>query len=142
MYINDFRDINDDANFDDDSNFYDPNDIYELETEDLPLQCPYRQMVPLPDFRQGPQRPPSPPPSYTPKETEAQQFGAAPFAIDQGAIRHCVFRFVYIWPRRGPGFWAWLTFVGRRSIAGFRWNRRSWRYFGMSLREIRRFRCY
>ncbi|MDP4090993.1 MAG: hypothetical protein Q8930_17225 [Bacillota bacterium] len=173
MYIDDFRDYEEA----DDSSLYDPNLIYELETYDLPPQCPYRQMVPLPPppprphGPQGPSgphgpgpgphgpgpgphgpgpgqhggqhgMPPGPPPGHTPAETQAHQFGAAPFAIDQGAIRPCMFRYVYIWPRRGPGFWAWITFVGRRSIAGYRWERNNWRYFGMDLRQIRSFQCF
>jgi hypothetical protein len=124
---------------------YSENDIYELETQDLPLECPYRQI--FLDFGlyrspQGPQgQPPSAPPNFTPEEPQAQQFGATPF-VDQGAIKPCVFRFVYIWPRRGNGFWAWLTFVGRRSVSGFRWSGNRWRYFGMDLRDIRSFRCF
>jgi hypothetical protein len=130
----------------DESMPYDADNSYELETYDLPLYCPYRQMVPPPGFPQGPQGtqggPPSAPPSFTPQEAQAQQFGAETYAIDSGAIKRCVYRFVYIWPRRGNGFWAWLTFVGRRSIAGFRWERNRWVYFGMDLRDIRSFQCF
>ena len=133
---------------------YTPTYTYELETEDLPLSCPYfRQMLPFPQGgppgrppggSQGGQsgRPPSSPPNFTPPEPKAQQFGATPLAIDQGAIRPCLFRLVYIWPRRGRGFWAWLTFVGPRSVSGFRWYRNTWRYFGMDLREISSFQCF
>lgn len=135
MYTGDFRYL------DDDSISYDPNYTY-----DLPLNCPYRQMVLPPGFyqgRQGPQSgPPTAPPSFTPQEPQAQQFGAEAFAIDPGAIKPCVFRFVYIWPRRGDGFWAWITFVGRRSISGFRWRGNRWIYFGMDLRDIRSFQCF
>jgi len=128
--------------------FYDPSYDYGQETQDLPSWCPYRQMNPPPmPFHQGqhgspPGGPTSPPPNFTPPEPKAQQFGATPLSIDQGAIRPCLFRMVYIWPRRGSGFWAWLTFVGPRSISGFRWNRNSWRYFGMDLREISSFQCF
>ena len=124
----------------------------ELENQDLPSDCPYRQMLPFPFSPVGPQGsqgtqrpqggPSSAPPNFTPSEPKAQQFGATPLAIDQGAIRPCLFRFVYIWPRRGNGFWAWLTFVGPRSVAGFRWQRNTWRYFGMDLRDISSFQCF
>lgn len=160
MYIDDFRDFDEE-----DTSFYDPNYVYNLETQDLPEQCPYRQMVPRPPFPPGPfgpgtpgmpggqapgapmppgaqGGPPSPPPGFTPAQPQAQQFGVTPYAVDPGAIRPCIYRFVFIWPKRGRGFWAWLTFVGRRSIAGFRWDGRTWRYFGMDLRQIRTFQCY
>jgi hypothetical protein len=127
----------------DDNSFYDSSYIYELEPQNYPLECPYRQIVPSSPFSQGPHSgPPSAPPSFTPPLPQTQQHGISPLAIDQGAIRPCIFRFVYIWPRRGRGFWAWLTFVGPRSLAGFRWNRNNWRYFGMDLRNISSFQCF
>jgi hypothetical protein len=135
--------------YEDDIRFYDPMYIRELEGRELPLVCPYRQMVPSPPITQrppvphGPQGgPPSSPPSFIPTQPQGQSLGAAPLAVDSGAIRPCLFRAVYIWPRRGRGFWAWLTFVGPRSLAGFRWNRNSWRYFGMDLRNISSFQCF
>jgi len=140
---------------------YDPMYTYELETQYFPSVYPYRQMLPFPPFPQGPQwqqgpkgqpgpkgqqgpkgGPPSAPPSFTPSQPKAQQFGATPLAVDPGAIRPCIYSFVYIWPRRGNGFWAWLVFVGPRSVAGFRFTRNNWRYFGMDLRDIRSFQCY
>lgn len=140
MHIDYFRDFNDE-----DVCNYDPQEIYELEIQDLPLQCPYRQMFLDTQFYRSPQgpqgQPTSAPPSFTPTEPQVKQFGATTF-VEQGAIGPCVFRFVYIWPRRGSGFWAWLTFVGRRSVSGFRWTGRSWRYFGMDLRDIRSFQCF
>ena len=116
---------------------------YELETQDLPLECPYRLMDTSTLYAQGPQGgPPSSPPNFTPPQPQSQQIGATPLAVDPGAIRPCAYRFVYIWPRRGRGFWAWLTFVGPRSVAGFRWDRYRWRYFGMDLRDISSFQCF
>lgn len=138
--------------------FYDPDYTYELETEDLPLTCPYRQMPPFPPFQQGPQGPPgfqgpqgppgtqggppSAPPSFTPSQPQTQQSGPSIKAVDPGAIRPCTYRLIYIWPRRGRGFWAWLTFVGRRSVSGFRWNGNRWVYFGTDLRNISSFQCF
>ena len=102
----------------------------------------------------GPQggAPSGPPPSFTPSKSQAQGFGPQGGyglqggfgiqAVDPGAIRPCRFRFVYIWLRGGNSFWAWLTFVGRRSVSGFRWNGRRWVYFGIDTRRIDSFICY
>lgn len=85
----------------------------------------------------GSRPPSSPPPSFAPQKSHAQ-----PFAVSPGSIRHCLFRFTYIWPRRGRGFWAWLTRVDRRSVSGWRWNGRRWVFFGMDLRQIESFQCH
>lgn len=108
-----------------------------------------------PPFGQGPGQgpgqphgqqsgPPSgPPPSVTPSKQSAMvKSGPTGFAVEPQTLRPCLFRFVYIWPRRGRGFWAWLTFVGRKSASGFRWNGRRWVYFGIDLRQIDSFICY
>lgn len=124
------------------------NELYSLETEDLPPQCPYRQFLP-PIFpfnnfgTGGGGAPTSPPPTFTPNKSGFQaQGGPSVKAVDPGAIKPCTFRFIYIWPNRGPGFWAYLTYVGRRSAAGFRWNGRRWMYFGIDLRRIDSFQCF
>lgn len=85
----------------------------------------------------GPQNisPPGPPPSFTPQQ------GVQTFAIDPGAIQGCLFRFTYIWLRR-DAFWFFPTFVGRRSVSGFRWNGRRWSFFGIDLRHIQSFQCF
>lgn len=91
-------------------------------------------------FGQGPDSgPPSgPPPSITP------QTSAVPgtLAIDSGAIRRCRFRFVYLRLRGRREFWAWLVYVGRRSVAGWRWTGSRWVYFGVDLRQIVDFQCF
>ncbi len=85
--------------------------------------------------------PPSgPPPSFIPSQAAAQQ-GATVFAINPGAIRPCVFRFVYLWLDNGQQFWAWLVFVGSRSVAGWRWLGFRWVYFGVDLERIQSFVC-
>jgi hypothetical protein len=63
-------------------------------------------------------------------------------AVDPGAIRGCLFRFTFIWPRFGNGFWFYPTFVGRTSVAGFRWTGRFWIYSGLDLRRIETFSCF
>jgi len=90
----------------------------------------------------GQDGPPSgPPPSKAPT-FKASAGGPSIMAVDPGAIRPCRYQYVYIWPKYGRPFWAWLTFVGRRSAAGYRWNGYSWRYFGIDLRQIEHFECY
>lgn len=104
------------------------------------------QMPPFPGGDPFPQQPPfspptsqaptSPPPSFIPQKPQAGLF-----AIDPGAIRRCLFRFTYIWPERGLGFWFFPIFVGRNSVSGFRWTGFNWIFFGMDLRNINSFTC-
>ena len=89
---------------------------------------------------QGQSGPPSsPPPSFVPAQTQSQQVGT--FAVDQGSIRFCLFRFTYLWLRNRQQFWYYPVFVGRQSISGFRWNGFMWVFFGVSLRQIESFTC-
>lgn len=81
--------------------------------------------------------PTSPPPSFTPQQ------GAQTFAVDPGAIRGCLFRNTFVWLNNGESFWYFPTFVGRNSVAGWRWSRRfGWVYFGIDLRSIQSFQCF
>ncbi|KXH79330.1 hypothetical protein AU377_11780 [Sporosarcina sp. HYO08] len=84
------------------------------------------------------QPPSSPPPFHTPSFPTHQTF-----AVDPGAIRGCLYRFTYVWLSRRNGFWFYPVFVGRRSVAGYRWNsrRRRWEYTGIDLNQIIRFTC-
>jgi hypothetical protein len=85
---------------------------------------------------QGGGPPSSPPPAYVPQEQ------ATAFAVDPGGIRRCMFRFTYVWLVDGRSFWFYPVFLGRNSIAGWRWSRRrGWVYYGMDLRQIRSFQC-
>lgn len=92
----------------------------------------------IPGTSQG--APPGPPPSFIPQQTQAQGIGI--LAVDPGAIRPCRFRFVYLWLTNRRQFWAWLVFVGPRSVAGWRWNGFRWVYFGVDLRSIESFVCF
>lgn len=88
----------------------------------------------------GQDRPPSgPPPTYVPQRPRPQRPGI--YAVDPGAIRPCTFRYVYIWLENGRQFWAYLVFVGRNSVSGWRWNGFRWVYFGVDLRRIDSFVC-
>ncbi|WP_050607853.1 hypothetical protein [Clostridium niameyense] len=83
--------------------------------------------------------PTSPPPNITPSKSE-NELGVK--AVDPGSIRFCRYKFTYIWPSRGRPFWAWIVFIGRRSISGWRWTGWRWVYFGMDLRQIDSFTCF
>ena len=95
-------------------------------------------------LRQKNQPPKSPPPSYLPskKDTNVEQLEIGTTAVAPGSIRMCLYRYVYIWQRNGRSYWAYLTFVNRRSIAGWRWAGYRWVYFGVDLRSIDSFVCY
>ncbi|MFD2044195.1 hypothetical protein ACFSTA_09895 [Ornithinibacillus salinisoli] len=88
----------------------------------------------------GPQQggaPTSPPPGFQPQQPQYQTY-----AVDPGAIQGCLYRFTYVWLERGSSFWFYPTYVGRRSISGFRWQRNRWVYFGIDLDRIESFQCY
>jgi len=156
MYIDDFEDFyrEDESEFPE--GFYSRNNVEYDESLDsfeefapftCPMGCPfyrqfYRQMPPpeYGGYRQMDRPPSGPPPSTTPVEPFSAAGGPETF-VDAGSIRGCLFRYVYIWPRRGSGFWMWLTFIGSRSISGWRWDGRRWFRFGMDLRDVRSFRC-
>jgi hypothetical protein len=83
--------------------------------------------------------PTGPPPSIVPKP-KTQGIGV--MSVDPGAIRPCRYRYVYLWLRNGRQYWAWLVYVGPRSVAGWRWTGFNWRYFGVDLRQIENFECF
>jgi hypothetical protein len=89
-------------------------------------------------FGQG-QAPQGPPPSTIPQEAS----GPSLFAVDPGGIRRCLYRFTFVRLNNGRSFWYYPTFVGRQSIAGYRWrpNQFRWVYFGIDLNRIRSFSC-
>lgn len=99
------------------------------------------QQQQFPDQQYGPsmgQAPTSPPPSVTPMKTQTPGLKA----VDPGAIRGCLYRYTYVWPRYGFPYWFYPTYVGRRSVSGYRWNGFMWHYFGTDLRSIDSFSCY
>jgi hypothetical protein len=85
----------------------------------------------------GAQAPTAPPPQFTPAKPSATAF-----AVDPGAISRCIFRNTYVWLNNGQNFWFFPVFVGRTSVAGFRWTGRFWIYFGIDLRNIDSFTCF
>ena len=80
--------------------------------------------------------PTSAPPSFVPQQQ------ATAFAVDPGGIRRCLFNFTYIWLNNFNQFWFYPIFVGRTSVAGYRWTGFRWVYFGISLRQIQSFTCF
>ncbi|REE83939.1 hypothetical protein A8990_116118 [Paenibacillus taihuensis] len=82
------------------------------------------------------QAPAGPPPSQVPIKPLTSTF-----AVDPGAISRCMFRYTYIWPRNGAGFWFYPVFVGRTSVSGFRWNGFFWMFSGFDLSRIDAFTC-
>ncbi|WP_156290340.1 hypothetical protein [Oceanobacillus salinisoli] len=102
----------------------------------FPGAGPGQQFPGVPGVGQQAGPPTSPPPSFTPQQPQFQAL-----AVDPGGIRGCLFRFTYIWLRRSA-FWFYPTFVGRRSIAGYRWIGWRWVYFGIDLDRIESFQCY
>ncbi|WP_113928038.1 hypothetical protein [Bacillus sp. P14.5] len=67
---------------------------------------------------------------------------AGPAGIDPGAIEPCLFRYTYIWLENGHQFWFYPVFLGKRSIAGYRWDGSRWVFYGVTLRQIESFVCY
>lgn len=82
--------------------------------------------------------PPGPPPSKQPQK----QYGTMLKAVEPGTIRLCTYRYVYLWLDNGRSFWAWLLYVGRTSVYGWRWNGFRWINFGLDTRRIDAFDCY
>jgi len=110
--------------------FYGPPPMY---------QNPYYPGGPQPNQPTAPQTdgpPTTPPPNFTPTQPNFQTF-----AIDPGAIRGCLFRFTYVWLNR-ESFWFYPVFIGRQSVAGYRWRRNRWVYFGIDLDRIQSFQCF
>jgi len=75
------------------------------------------------------------PPAYVP------QMGAGLRAVDPGALSGCLYSSTYIWLNNRQNFWFFPTFIGRRSVAGFRWMHNRWVYMGFDLRMVESFFC-
>ncbi|WP_416826792.1 transporter [Ectobacillus polymachus] len=91
----------------------------------------------IPSMQQG-GPPQSPPPAVIPQKPQV-----APYAVDPGAIRRCMYHYTYIWLTNGRSFWFYPVYLGRNSIAGYRWSpsRYRWIYTGFDLRSIEHFAC-
>ncbi|WP_339149477.1 MULTISPECIES: hypothetical protein [unclassified Sutcliffiella] len=88
--------------------------------------------------------PPGPPPSSPPPQTAASlgaPGGPTVFAVDPGAFYGCLYRYTWVRLNSGEQFWFYPTFIGRRSVAGYRWFFFTWVYFGIDTNRIRSFQC-
>ncbi|MGE7662137.1 hypothetical protein ACQKL6_10460 [Peribacillus sp. NPDC097197] len=94
---------------------------------------------PPPRPPQGGGPPTVPPPSFIPQFPNVGFFG-----IEAGAMRGCLYKNTYIWLRNGRSFWLYPTYVGRNTVAGYRWrpNQKRWAYYGTDEDEIQSFQCY
>lgn len=102
---------------------------------------PYQRFQQFPDTPGFPRQPRFQVPSGPPPRTPPARTSITPLAVDPSSIRFCLFRFTYIWPRRGQPFWLFPVTLGRRSIAGFRWTGFRWVFFGIDLDQIDSFQC-
>lgn len=84
---------------------------------------------------QGGQLPPPP-------ENPPQQ-GVGLFAVDPGSFYGCLYRYTWVRLENGRSFWFFPVFIGRTSVAGYRWQRgrRRWVYTGFDTRQIASFQC-
>ncbi|MCA0969703.1 hypothetical protein LCM20_03725 [Halobacillus litoralis] len=100
----------------------------------------------------GPNQPPGPPfggggqggqlPPPPPNPPQGAQ-GPSLYAVDPGSFRGCLYRYTWVRLNDGRSFWFYPTFIGRTSVAGFRWMRRrqTWVYTGLDTNQISRFQC-
>jgi hypothetical protein len=70
--------------------------------------------------------------------------GPSVLAVDPGSFYGCLRRLTLVRLTNGRSFWFFPTFIGRQSVAGFRWfpaNQR-WRYTGFDTQSVRSFQCF
>lgn len=96
--------------------------------------------TPFDDGPIGKDMPSGPPPRRKPEKRFSDD--SRLYAIDPRSIRNCRYKYTYIWLEDGSSFWAWLVYVGRRSVSGYRWIGYRWIYFGTDLDNISSFVCY
>lgn len=84
-----------------------------------------------------------PPPPASPPG--GQQYGGGPsvFAVDPGSMYRCLYRYTWVRLNNGRRFWFYPTFIGRTSVAGYRWRRSQnrWVYYGLDTDRISSFSC-
>lgn len=83
-----------------------------------------------------------PPPPQSPPY--GQQYGGpSVFAVDPGSMYRCLYRYTWVRLNNGRRFWFYPTFIGRTSVAGYRWRPRQyrWVYYGLDTDRIASFSC-
>ena len=114
-----------------------------------PPRPPHVQPHPMPVV---PPRPPMPGPghNFNPNSGSAPRFAPPAFtpqrapglrAVDPRAISRCLYSNTYVWLSNRQEFWFFPTFVGRKSIAGYRWMHRHWVFMGFGLNMVDSFFC-
>ncbi|WP_173917043.1 hypothetical protein [Halobacillus sp. Marseille-Q1614] len=80
-----------------------------------------------------------PPPSSPPVGAGGPQL----YAVDPGSFFGCLYRYTWVRLNNGNRFWFFPTFIGRTSVAGYRWRprQRRWVYFGIDTNRIASFQC-
>ncbi|MDR2183889.1 MAG: hypothetical protein LBE55_06915 [Clostridiales bacterium] len=115
-----------------------------------PPRPPQQPIPPIPPRQPIPPRPPGPGHNFNPDSGSAPRFAPPAFipqrapalrAIDAGAITRCLYSNTYVWLNNRQEFWFFPTFIGRKSIAGYRWMHRNWVFVGFSLNMIDSFFC-
>ncbi|MCP3026785.1 hypothetical protein [Halobacillus sp. A5] len=103
----------------------------------------------FPPYGGGPQQPPQGPPfagGQIPPPPSPPPSGEGPglYAVDPGSLYGCLYRYTWVRLNNGRRFWFYPVFIGRESVAGYRWrpNRRRWDYFGIDTRRIASFQCF
>lgn len=95
------------------------------------------------------QFPPGPPPGVDQGFSQGPPFGGgfdqpsgpSVYAVDPGAFAGCLHRYTRVRLRNGQRFWFYPTFIGRTSVAGYRWVNNRWRYEGIDTNRIVQFSC-
>ncbi|MGE6260929.1 transporter [Heyndrickxia sporothermodurans] len=92
--------------------------------------------------------PPGPPPGMGQGTSQGpstgmggQTTGPSTYAVDPGAFQRCMHRITRVRLRNGQRFWFYPTFIGRTSVAGYRWINNRWRYEGLDTNRIVSFSC-
>ncbi|TCT23624.1 hypothetical protein EDD68_10634 [Melghiribacillus thermohalophilus] len=64
-------------------------------------------------------------------------------AVDPGSFYGCLYRLTFVQLVNGRRFWFYPIFIGRYSVAGYRWNSRirRWTYTGFDARQVLTFQC-
>ncbi|MBO8156143.1 MAG: hypothetical protein H0Z32_06785 [Bacillaceae bacterium] len=119
--------------------FYDIFDMFQPNVPPPPAGGPSGN---VPPFGAGtlPENLP-PPPAQFPEFTGAG--GPAVQAVDPGSFYGCLYRLTYVRLENGRRFWFYPVYIGRRSVAGYRWLRRQrrWTYTGFDTRQVLSFQC-
>jgi hypothetical protein len=109
---------------------YCPYYIYQL----LCPYCGYRQKVEEYPAHHH-KRPQNPPPNYIPNVPTLV------ISIESSAMSPCVHKYTYLWLKNGESFWAYIVYVGKRAVSGWKYKGGRWVQFNLHLKQIKNFTC-